>query len=93
MNGLGSDIQFGMYHAMIVSVQGTNPGAASGISYTIDVNFPTGKLQLTGVKPAWNRPPDSIDTRAAAAGTACLVSIVGDLVQAFIPEFPDWQSC
>jgi hypothetical protein len=46
-----------------------------------------------GVKPAWNRPPDTIDTRAAAVGTACLVSIVGDLVQAFIPEFPDTQSC
>jgi hypothetical protein len=88
-----SDIQFGMYHAMIVSVQGTNPGAASGISYTVDVNFPAGKLQLVGVKPAWSRPPDAIDTRAAAVGTACLVSIVGDLVQAFIPEFPDTQSC
>lgn len=87
------DQLFGLYHGAIVSVQGTNPGAASGISYTIDVNLPSGKVQLVGVKPAWNRPPDTIDTKAAPANTACLVAFVGGVVQAFIPEFPDWQSC
>ena len=85
--------QSGLYYGIVVSVQGTNPGAASGITYTIDVNMPDGVMRFTGVKPAWNRPPDTIDTKAAPVNTAILVSLVAGVVQAFIPEFPDWQSC
>lgn len=88
-----TDTFSGLYHGAIVSVQGTNPGAASGISYTIDVNTPEGAIRMVGIKPANNRPPDTIDTKAAAVGSAILVSFVGGIVQAFIPEFPDWQSC
>jgi hypothetical protein len=83
----------GTFHGTIVSVQGTNPGAASGISYTIDVNHMGGIVRYAGVKPAWNRPPDTIDTKAAPVGSACLVGFVAGYMQAFIPEFPDWQSC
>lgn len=87
------DSEFGFYHGAIVSVQGTTPGAASGITYTIELNLPWGKLQIPGVKPANSRPPDSIDIKAVPAGTAIQAAVVGGNVQAFIYEFPDWQSC
>ncbi len=80
-------------HAIVVSVQGTNPGPASGISYTLDVNHESGIVRYVGVKPANNRPPDTIDTKAVAAGTACEVWFVSGFMQAIIYEFPDWQSC
>lgn len=83
----------GIFHGSIVSVQGTNPGPASGISYTIDVNHDGGVVRYAGVKPAWNRPPDTFDTKAAPTGSAVLVAFVAGYIQAFIPEFFDAQSC
>lgn len=83
----------GMFAGVVVSVQGTNPGPASGITYTIDVNMANGVVRFTGVKPSWNRPPEAFDTKAASPGTGLLVAFVAGYMQAFIPEFFDTQSC
>lgn len=57
---------------VIASIQGTNPGPASGISYTIDVHKPGGgTVRVTGAVPMNDRF-ESIDIRAAKPGTFVL---------------------
>lgn len=78
---------------VIVSVQGTNPGPASGITYTVDVNETNGVSRLAGIVPACGRVPDAIDTKAAAPGSACLVYAMHNRLFFMIYEWPDTASC
>ena len=53
----------------IVSAQGTTPGPASGITYTIEWTDPgAGVVRLTGQKPAIPRYPGEVDVTAYPAG-------------------------
>lgn len=73
--------------AIIDSVQGTNPGPASGISYTVKMSFPSGTVAVvSGVKPHNWRWPNTLDTQAATPGTAVLAYDVGGQMQFFICE-------
>lgn len=78
---------------VVVSVQGANPGPASGITYTIDVNEQVGVSRVVGVVPCNSRPPDTIDTRAAAVGTGVLVFVLNQKNYFLIHEWPDWGTC
>jgi hypothetical protein len=82
------------FPAFVVSVQGTNPGPASGITYTLDINMPnSGPLRVAGVAPANSRPPEDMDTRAVAPNTFCEVWFIGGRIHACIYEFPAWGAC
>lgn len=51
---------------VVMSVQGTTPGPASGISYTVGINLASGVRIVDGVKPHGNRWPDALDIDGAA---------------------------
>ena len=79
---------------VIDSVQGTNPGRASGITYTVTVNLPNGSTAtFSGVKPHNQRYPDTIDTRAATPGTWFTAFDVGGTFQYQIIEIADTTEC
>lgn len=62
---------------VIKSVQGTSPGPASGITYTVSINKPGGGVvDLAGVKPS-NARPTAADINAADVGTIVSGWIVG----------------
>lgn len=72
---------------VIVSVQGQNPGPASGISYTVKVNLPNGSTaQFSEVKPHNYRHPDTIDTVAATPGSGFAYFSIGGQFQYQIIE-------
>lgn len=76
-----------LYHGVIASVQGTNPGPASGITYTVEINTDNTAPNIrSGVKPHNGRLPDEIHTVAAKVGTAIQVFDVGGFLQFYIDE-------
>lgn len=78
----------------IVSVQGTTPGPASGITYTIachDANV-DGVYRLDGQKPI-RRWPDTIDTVAFAVGSMVHGIVDANVVQWHSMEMPDFGEC
>lgn len=78
----------------IVSVQGTTPGPASGITYTIachDANV-DGVYRLDGQKPI-RRWPDTLDTVAFAAGSMVHGIVDANVVQWHSMEMPDFADC
>jgi len=79
---------------VIVSVQGTNPGPASGISYTVKLNLPDGTTPTySGVKPHNYRHPDTIDTIAATIGSGFFAFSIGGVFQYQIIEGFATQGC
>lgn len=68
-------------------------GPASSITYTTVINKGDGTTQLTGVKPGTNRPPDSVDTRAARVGTCYTVWWTPAGYVHLIQEWPDFAAC
>lgn len=78
--------------AIIVSVQGQNPGPASGISYTVDVEFEYGNQRATDVTPHNQRMTDNINTVAASPGTAVLCFESAGNLQFFIIEGFDYDT-
>lgn len=78
---------------VIVSVQGTNPGPASGITYTVDVNDANGVSRVVGVVPCESRPPDAYDIKAAGVGSGCLVYVLNQKMFFFIREYIDVGAC
>lgn len=78
----------------IVSVQGTTPGPASGISYTVachDANV-DGVYRLDGQKPI-RRWPDTLDTVAFAVGSMVQGIVDANVVQWHSMEMPDFAEC
>lgn len=62
---------------VVRSVEGTNPGPASGITYTVDVNVgSTVPRRMSGVKPHNARLPDAIKTVAASVGSVVAVYVI-----------------
>lgn len=80
---------------VVVSVQGANPGPASGITYTVDVNVPgIGVQRFEGVAPDFGRWPDEVDVRAHEVGTACMAFFAPNgYVQFDLREIPDPTEC
>ena len=79
------------FPAFVVSVQGTNPGPASGITYTLDINMPnSGPLRVAGVAPSNDRLPDDVDTRACGVNTFVEVWFIAGRIHANIQERMAW---
>ena len=78
----------------IVSVQGTTPGPASGLSYTIachDANV-DGVYRLSGQRPI-RRWPDTLDTVAWAVGSLVQGIVDANIVTWHTMEMPDFGPC
>jgi len=58
---------------IIVAVNGTNPGPASGITYDIEYRGPNGMVRINGITPSGSRYPDELHTIAAPVGTPITV--------------------
>lgn len=78
----------------IVVAASSPAGAASGITYTVDITMPTGVVRRSGIAPDSNRPPETVDTRAASVGTCYLAfeKSPGVLAHPF-QEWPDFAAC
>lgn len=81
--------------AVIESVHGTNPGPASGITYTLRINTESGPMLLAGVRPHNARPGDgdAIDIRAASPGTYVIGVQEGQYFMFTIIEHEDSAPC
>ena len=78
----------------VVSVQGTTPGPASGIAYTIachDANV-DGVYRLEGQKPI-RRWPDTLDTVAWYVGSLVQGIVDANVVTWHTLELPDFADC
>lgn len=78
---------------VVESVQGTNPGPASGISYTVKVSAGGGVASIPGIKPTSRRLPDTFDTVAAPPGTPVEIVSVSGILKVSIDEFFDTTTC
>ncbi len=86
---------------VVESVQGTTPGPASGITYTVAVAFENGDRMsgIEGVKPDWPRWPDSVKIDAAPVGSRHPGFVRGprggsvEVLSAWILELPHVEPC
>jgi hypothetical protein len=78
----------------IVAVQGTTPGPASGITYTIACHDPQvdGPFRVVNQRPI-RRWPDSIDTVAFAVGSMVVGVTDAAILQWHSMEMPDFGAC
>lgn len=70
---------------IIIAVNGTNPGPASGITYDVEVDLNGGAFNMFGVQPIGSRFPDDLNTVAAPAGTIVQVSDRGGYLELLPP--------
>jgi len=87
-------------NGVIVSHQGTSPGPASGITYTVRVNMPEGPVEMSNVRPHGNRYPDELKITAATPGSVITVHSVGsfdgrgpELQFVGFDELPHFKAC
>jgi len=81
-------------HGVIESVQGQNPGPASGITYTVLFNMDGGiPVTFEGVRPHNTRYPDELDIQAAKPGTVVSGVMIHQELQLTIIELPDFSPC
>jgi len=78
----------------IVNVQGTTPGPAGGIAYTIAVHDPAvdGVYRLELQRPL-RRWPDDIDIVACEVGEIVIGTVSSNRVQWHFHEYPDFAAC
>jgi hypothetical protein len=78
----------------IVSVEGTTPGPASGITYTIAVHDPQveGIFRLERQKPV-QRWPDALDIVALRPGQLVIGAVAANAVQWHFHEYPAFRDC
>lgn len=78
----------------IVEVNGTTPGPASGITYTIACHDPQveGPFRVTNQRPI-RRWPDAIDTVAFAVGSMVIGVSDSAVLQWHSMEMPDFGAC
>lgn len=78
----------------IVNVQGTTPGPAGGIAYTIAVHDPAvdGVYRLELQRPL-RRWPDDIDIVACEVGEIVIGTVSANRVQWHFHEYPDFAAC
>lgn len=78
----------------IVSVQGTTPGPASGITYTIAIHDANveGIFQMDHQTPV-QRWPDALDTVALPVGMLVIGAIEANVLRWHFMEFPAFKDC
>ena len=78
----------------IIAVQGTSPGRASTISYTIAVHDPNtdGVFTLEKQRPV-KRLPDTIDIEAFVVGDIVVGSVEANRVRWHFQELPAFADC
>lgn len=78
----------------IVTINGTTPGPASGISYTIAVHDPAteGVYRLERQAPL-KRWPDDIDVEACEVGSMVIGTVSANRVQWHFHEYPAFAEC
>lgn len=78
----------------IVTIIGTTPGPASGISYTIAVHDPAteGVYRLERQAPI-KRWPDDIDVEACDEGSIVIGTVSANRVQWHFYEYPAFADC
>jgi hypothetical protein len=78
----------------IVEVNGTTPGPASGITYTIACHDPQvdGPFRVTNQRPI-RRWPDALDTVAFAVGSMVVGVSDATILQWHSMEMPDFGAC
>lgn len=80
--------------AVIKSFQGGSPGPASGITYTVTVDFGVTIQDVAGVIPHTEREPDLYDVRACKNGTAIVChQLEGGFLQFYFHERLDVTTC
>lgn len=62
-----------VYIGFVTAIDGTTPGPASGISYTVRINKDGSVLEVPRVVPSNGRLPDEWDVDAFPIGTLVLV--------------------
>jgi len=78
----------------IVSHQGISPGPASGITYTIDMQMPSGGVvRLAGQRPSIERWTDTLNVRAVANGTRVRGWRCASFYYWDFRELPDFGPC
>lgn len=81
------------YYGIIVT-SNVASGPASTLTYTARIQMDGAVVEYSNIKPATNRPPDDIDTRAAAPGTWFeYVEVQPNQFVALFQEFPDFAEC
>lgn len=97
MQGLGSRLRSGsVYTGRVLAVDGVDAegkGAASGITYDIEVSNGTNTFLVLGVAPTMPRYPDIIDVMAAPAGSPVQVQYTGDRFRFQVTELPVITEC
>jgi hypothetical protein len=80
-----------VYTGVVVS---SNVPVGTEILYTVDVNIGGGVVRYTGIKNQMRIVPADMDTRAAPAGTMCiLMEDAGGQMIPWIPEAFDYAPC
>jgi len=75
-----SQTDINVWPGIVMSVIGTNPGPASGITYEVAVFTDTGTLNIE-MEPVGSRFPDELQTVAAPEGTPVIVQqVVGEFM-------------
>lgn len=63
-----------IHQGIILAVNGTNPGPASGITYDVEVDLNGGAFRMDGTIPTHGRFPDELNTVAAPVGSIVTVA-------------------
>lgn len=78
----------------IIVTSNVASGPASTLTYTARVQMDGEVVELTGIKPGTNRPPEDVDTLAAVPGTWFeYIEAQPDVYVAMFQEYPDWADC
>jgi hypothetical protein len=74
-----------LHEGIVIAINGTNPGPASGISYNIAVDLEGAEVVFQDMVPFGARLPDDLDTVAAPVGTPIVVSDRGGNIRLLPP--------
>lgn len=78
----------------ITATTQTEPGPASAVTFTIQMENVDGVIEIEGCKPANPIPPDTLDVDASQAiGKMAIGFMSAGRVRWFIPLFPDQLYC
>jgi len=78
----------------IIATNQTEPGPASAITYTIQMETKDGVIDIAGCRPANNLPPDTLDVDATQAiGTMAIGFASAGRVRWFIHLWPEQIYC
>jgi|GEM_PF-4247972 len=83
-----------LHQGIIVAVNGTTPGPASGITYDVEVDLNGGSFLIKNTEPTHGRFPDELDTVAVPVGSIVTVAERGGTLYLLPPgETIDVEVC